>query len=897
MSATVADFMDAIRAAGIAQPEHIEPDGVLHRFSTNGKPGDDSGWYVLHLDGIPAGAFGCYRSDVRERWTAKPNGKAWTDAEQAEQRKRVAAQRKQADADRTTRQHDAAERAAAIWEKATPATADHPYLVRKGIQPHGARTHTSGALIVPVYDAEKLHSLQFIPALPEEKKRFITGGRKEGCYFLIGDPNHGSPVCIAEGFATAASITEATGYAAAVAFDAGNLLAVSQTMQTRFPDTALILCADDDWKRERGNIGIDKAREAANAVGGLLAMPRFGAERSDTETDFNDMARQCGAEAVRDAITAAAQSASAAATGIESEPTPPNNADIPPIGERPCYRCFDGWTDTGTRKYKPGVWYFSFKESKEGIDLLESYVCSPLHVDAQTVDGQDNNFGRLLRFRTTRNKWRQWAMPMELLKGRGEELRGELLAMGALIDPKARQHFENYLQAFPPRRVMRCALQVGWCGDSFVLPDAVIGPAASHVIFQSGERGHDEHTRAGTLDAWKADISAHAIGNPLLMLALSAAFAGPLLAACNADSGGIHFVGDSSTGKTTLLEAACSVWGGPRFKRSWRATANGMEGAAALFNDCLLCLDEISECDPREVGPIVYALGNGAGKQRAGRSGAARSVTRWRCSVLSSGERTMATHMADGGHRVKAGQTVRLLDIPASRTFGAFDDLRGFTSGAALADAIKRAAGLQHGTAGRAFLERLTHDKRDFCEFLERIKVASCFAAGVTEGQDKRAATRFALMALAGELATEYGVTGWQESAALEAAAVGFTSWRVMRGKGNNERRQILEQLSAFIERNGDSRFSDADASDSHDAMRINRAGYWQDGMEGRAYLFNADGLREALKGFDFKRALDVLQQEGVLSAPGANGERAKPIRIGGRVAKLYEVRAEAMQQ
>jgi putative DNA primase/helicase len=87
------------------------------------------------------------------------------------------------------------------------------------------------------------------------------------------------------------------------------------------------------------------------------------------------------------------------------------------------------------------------------------------------------------------------------------------------------------------------------------------------------------------------------------------------------------------------------VWGGPGYRRSWRATANGMEGAAALFNDCLLALDEISECDPREVGAIVYSLGNGRGKQRASRTGAARSVTRWQAFIVSTGERTIGTTM------------------------------------------------------------------------------------------------------------------------------------------------------------------------------------------------------------------------------------------------------------
>ena len=181
-------------------------------------------------------------------------------------------------------------------------------------------------------------------------------------------------------------------------------------------------------------------------------------------------------------------------------------------------------------------------------------------------------------------------------------------------------------------------------------------------------------------------------------------------ALCNAEGGGLHFLGDSSTGKTTLLEAGCSVWGGPNYRRSWRATANGMEGVAALFNDCLLALDEISECDPREVGAIVYALGNGRGKQRAGRTGHARAITRWRCLILSSGERTIATTMQEGGHRAKAGQAVRLLDIPAARAFGAWDTLHGLPSGTAFSDAIKRAAVKHHGHAGRAFLEKLTRD-------------------------------------------------------------------------------------------------------------------------------------------------------------------------------------------
>ena len=563
---------------------------------------------------------------------------------------------------------------------------------------------------------------------------------------------------------------------------------------------------------------------------------------------------------------------------------------------RPCYVVLDDWTKTVDGNHRPGVYYCGVKVNKKGVTEGEfnDWVCSPLYVDAVTHDGQGTNFGRPLRFKPTVGNWREWAMPMELLSGDGTQLRSELLAMGVELDPyKARQQLLHYLQSKILKRRIHCALQVGWCGDSFVLPDVVIGPKAADVIYQSGERGHEEHTQAGTLEGWRDGIAAKAVGNPLLMLAISASFAGPLLARCNAEGGGFHVFGDSSTGKTTLIEAACATWGGAGFKRSWRATANGMEGAAAMFNVCLLALDEISECDPKEVGAIVYALGNGRGKQRASRSGNARGVTRWRCFVISSGERTIATTMQEGGQRAKAGQSMRLLDVPAVQTHGAWDALHGATSPAAFSDAIKRAAAQHHGYAGRAFLEKLTFDKSDLCAMLEDVKASPMFATNGTEGQDKRAAARFALIGLAGELATDYGVTGWPVGAACEAAAHGFKLWRSLRGSGNDERRQILQRVSDFIERHGDGRFSDADTTN---VVQIrDRAGWWRDTNGGREFLFTAEGMREALKGFDFNRALNVLQEAMALPEPGANGERSRPYRIGSRVVKLYAINAERL--
>lgn len=577
---------------------------------------------------------------------------------------------------------------------------------------------------------------------------------------------------------------------------------------------------------------------------------------------------------------------------IEAQPVPCVMQD-----ERPSFKVYDCWTQLENGpKLRPGVWLHDMSRPRGGGEPVpvDTWVCGPLFIEAQTFDGAENNFGRMLRFRNTLGRWRTWAMPMELLRGDSSDLRGELLAMGLELDPFSRQALARYLQDQTPKKRVRCALQVGWYGDVFVLPDAVIGPDAANVIFQSGERGHEEHGQGGTFAGWQTDIAALAVGNPMLMLALSAAFAGPLLKRTNTEGGGVHFFGDSSTGKTTLLEASCSVWGGPGYRRSWRATANGMEGVAALSNDCLLALDEISECDPREVGAIVYSLGNGRGKQRASRTGGARSITRWAAFVVSTGERTIATTMAEGGQRTKAGQAVRLLDIPAGRRYGCFDVLHDAASGTALSDAIKRAAGLHYGRAGRAFLERLAHDQRDFASRLERFKGLPGFNGADFEGQDKRAAARFSLLALAGELATEYGITGWQEGAATEAAVIGFAAWRSMRGKGNDERRQILDKLSGFLERHGDSRFSDWT---NNGATIRDRAGWWKpDGDGGRLYLFSAEGLREALKGFDFKRALDVLEACGVIPKASTTGERSRTESIGGRKVRVYQVQADVLQ-
>jgi phage/plasmid primase-like uncharacterized protein len=293
-------FRSAIAAAGLTPPEPIIGDGTLHRFSSNGKHGDDAGWYVLHLDGRPAGVFGDFRTLSKETWSHR-NGREYTAAEKAEFRRRMDEAERYRAAEEARRHDEAAETAARRWAEARPADSGHAYLTKKGIKPHGIR-QAGDWLLVPVRINGALRSLQTIK--PDGTKRFLAGGEVSGGYFSIGGEPEDT-LLIAEGFATGASLHECIGHPVVVAFNAGNLEAVTTALHAKHPAARLILCADDD-AHTKDNPGMTKATAAARGVGGLVAVPDFGADRPDGASDFNDLHRARGPEAVRAAVERAA---------------------------------------------------------------------------------------------------------------------------------------------------------------------------------------------------------------------------------------------------------------------------------------------------------------------------------------------------------------------------------------------------------------------------------------------------------------------------------------------------------------------------------------------------------------------------------------------------------------
>lgn len=305
-------FLDAIRAAGLQPPDEIIGDGKLYRFASESGSKKQNGRYLFHADHPINGWFMCHKLlQEGQQWFANSGESSQlTPAEIAVLKLRQEQAKAAREKDRAEQEKESAKKAAFIWSKSKPAT-EHPYLAAKGIQAHGIRATTPSkkypdhSLVVPVrvFDgnnkAPSLSSLQFIH--DDGSKNFLGGGAIAGGFFHIGKLTD-SKVVICEGFATGASLHEATGLSVIVAFNAGNLKAVAEAMRKRYPEAQIILAADDDWRTE-GNPGRTKAQEAAESVGGLVALPDFGGlVRGEKDTDFNDLHKLVGLEKVRGCI-------------------------------------------------------------------------------------------------------------------------------------------------------------------------------------------------------------------------------------------------------------------------------------------------------------------------------------------------------------------------------------------------------------------------------------------------------------------------------------------------------------------------------------------------------------------------------------------------------------------
>ncbi|HEX4839096.1 MAG TPA: DUF927 domain-containing protein [Rhabdochlamydiaceae bacterium] len=518
----------------------------------------------------------------------------------------------------------------------------------------------------------------------------------------------------------------------------------------------------------------------------------------------------------------------------------------------------------------------------------KTWISSPIQITARIRDEDGLNHGKLIEFDDADGVHHTWPMPMEMLAKDCAEFRSTLMNAGLEIStsPRARQLLADYVQRSSPVTTARCVSRTGWYKQGFVLPGLNIGDLGKENIVIQGKTYHFvAYAISGTLLDWQEHVADFCVGNSRLIFSVSASFAGPFLYLMEMESGGFHFYSYSSSGKTTTLRASSSVYGSKDFMRKWKSTINGLEGIAFQHNDTILCLDEMAEMSPFEVGDAAYMLANGSGKNRAKADGGLRDPLTWRVLFLSSGEIGLSTHMEQAGKKSKAGQEIRLAEIPADTgEHGLFEELHGFPNGSIFADTLAKNAQKYYGVAGREFLKILTQNIPDAKAFIKKAMegfLKEALPPNAT-GQIHRVAARFALVAAAGEFATTYNITrnlgkdglaaiGWNPGDAHRAALKCFNDWLAAFGSTNiQEVTQLLADVEYFLEQHGESRFTDWYANHPDVASTgyrtHHRSGFRKHTSEGMEfYIFPETFKREICKGRDEKFVKQTLYGRGLL--------------------------------
>lgn len=556
-------------------------------------------------------------------------------------------------------------------------------------------------------------------------------------------------------------------------------------------------------------------------------------------------------------------------------------------------------------------------EKKPRVETVK--VSDPFEVLGACRDPNGSEWGKLIRFRDADGRAHDAHVTDAELHGDPATFCAKLANEGLSINRAHQRDLAEYLSSVKvPTRITHVE-RTGWhkIGErlAFVLPGETIASSGLNERVILNSAAHGPYEANGALADWQAGVGALSENHGCARFAISVALSGPLAEFVNAESGGFNFLGQTSIGKSSLLCAAASVWGKGSDKngyiRSWSSTANGLEGAAASASDTCLPLDELGVAEAREVGPSIYRLANGVGKGRANRDGSARTPKSWRMQLLSSSEVSVDTKIEEErGRKVRAGQSVRLLDIPADRGlgFGVFDSAGGFIDATGkphagkLADAIKEAAGSAYGTAGPAFVRALLIRDQAQLAALVKDRMAKFVEKVVPKGaaeQVGRAAKRFALAAVAGELATAFGITPWKQGDARQAAMEAFEAWLTKRGgAGSYEERQAVEQVRRMIALHGESRFetlSDVESNTGVDGKVHNRLGWRKGEGAEREWWITAEVWKsEFCDGQDPVFVAKTLAANGMLRRQDQKNF-ASVRKVGGQNVRVYVLTAAVL--
>ncbi|HEL5400954.1 TPA: DUF927 domain-containing protein [Stenotrophomonas maltophilia] len=599
-----------------------------------------------------------------------------------------------------------------------------------------------------------------------------------------------------------------------------------------------------------------------------------------TSVDFNDAAKDAGTGAVRGSIQRAVRKGAKGKTKSNKDAADCTSGSASGGAARAHYQLNES-----------GVYYVGVTEDG---DLAEPvFVCSPLKVEAKTRNSQSEEWGRLLTWTDADGHPHQWAAPAEMLVGDPREFVRQLAAGGVEMSAH-RNTMQRLLAYIIQERIDTRARNVavpGWHEGRYVLPNGEsYGNGVERLVYQHSGGLQHHYAAVGSLDDWRRGVARRCQDNSRLVLAVSAMFAGPLLHFTGATGGGFHLVGGSSSGKSTALRVAASVVGPPEYAREWRSTSNGLEGVAVLHNDATLILDELAQIDPKQAGDAAYLLANGNGKSRANRAGEARAAARWRVLILSAGEVGLAQHMAEVGKQARAGQSVRLADVPAEAEggHGVFERLHDASDGAALSALLKDAAARTYGAPWPLWMGYLTQQDSPTLTAQLRESTDRFLATYVPEdasGEVRRVAERFAVVAFAGELASScrHRITGWPKGEATQGVATCFKAWLQRRGgSASADTDELLSRVRAFFEAHGESRLEPLRSPEGTVPVR-DRVGFRRfDEVGLTEYLVLQEAFRRELcAGFDVRLAARMLAEAGWLKR-SADGRPSQTVRVPG---------------
>lgn len=765
------------------------------------------------------------------------------------------------------------------------AQGESEYLIAKGLDGFTYPVLPDGALLVEMVDGTgTVVAAQTITA--DGLKKLVFGSAKHGAYHAVNALKHPQDIIITEGLATALSVHLMRPDALTVAaIDAGNLIPVAELMRQQQHNARIIIAADNDWhypgeQDERGkpkvNTGHIQAEQAALAVEGLISSPP-----TNHKADWNDYHQQNGIEA-------------ATAAFIDSMYQPQGN-DV-----KPQLQAIDGGKKGGHNDgpLKPrvesrndGVFWLSPKADKETGEVInnESWLCSPLEVVGTGKDDKDQFL--IIRWLSVgEDVTTTAAIPLADI---GEREGWRVLKAGGVnitTKPAMRATLADWLQRSGSRAIWRVAQATGWQRGAYIMPDGeIIGNPDMPVLFNGRSSAAAGYTNKGSVESWRSSVARLVGGNYSMMTGIGAALAAPLIGLTGADGFGIHFYEQSSAGKTTTANVASSLYGNPDLLRlTWYGTALGLANEAAAHNDALMPLDEVGQgADPRSVAQSAYALFNGVGKLQGAKEGGNRDLKRWRTVAISTGEMDLETFIASSGQKIKAGQLVRLLNIPLSKAMRFHEHQNGKQH----ADALKDAFQSNHGTAGREWIKWLADHQQQAIDAVREAESRwrSLIPADYGE-QVHRVGARFAILEAA--LILGRVITGWDEQTCRDAVQHSYNAWVREFGTGNKEHQQVIEQCEAFLNAYGLSRY----APFPYDPTSLpisNLAGYRAKGSHDddtmTFYTFPAAFENEIAKGFNAKQFAETLKKAGMLTPPTSErGYQKKSPRIQGRQFRVY---------